>query len=91
MDISGGVWLPNTSAEVAGSAVPILLIRGLADHNIPAHQSELIRAHNPAPVRLWQVPHAGHCGAVSVAPEGFTSRVLAWFADHSNADVFASD
>jgi pimeloyl-ACP methyl ester carboxylesterase len=44
--------------------VPILLIHGLADNNIPFQQSEEIRNHNPADIRLWEVPRAGHCGAV---------------------------
>jgi hypothetical protein len=46
-------------------------------------QSVIIRYHNPADITLWEVPRAGHCGAVSVAPEEFDSRVLGWFAGHS--------
>jgi pimeloyl-ACP methyl ester carboxylesterase len=85
--LTRGVYLANASPEqaVAGSRVPILLIHGLADENIPAQQSERIRAHNPADISLWQVPGAGHCGAVSVAPEEFESRVLGWFAQHSTS------
>ena len=75
----------NASPEtaVSRSNIPILLIHGLADHNIPPRQSEMIRDHNPADITLWEVPTAGHCGAVSAAPEEFSSRVLGWFALHS--------
>lgn len=85
--LTRGVYLPNASpAEaVARSKVPILLIHGLADDNIPAQQSEMIRDGNPNDVTLWEVPHAGHCGAVSVAPDEFNARVLDWFATHGAA------
>ncbi len=82
--LAHGVYLANASPEraVVGSRVPILLIHGLADQNIPAHQSELIRAHNPTDITLWEVPHAGHCRAAKTNPAEFTARVLGWFASH---------
>ena len=85
------VNLTAASPELAvvGSKVPILLIHGLADGNIPPHQSEMIRDHNPADVTLWVVPGAGHCGAVSVGAEEFDSRVLGWFATHSGSSSSA--
>ena len=85
--ITRGVNLTDASPEgsVVGSRVPILLIHGLADNNIPPQQSEWIRAHNPADVKLWEVPGAGHCGAVSVVPQEFDSRVLGWFSTHDHA------
>ncbi len=68
--LTRGINLTAASPErsVAGSKVPILLIHGLADNNIPSQQAEMIRAHNPVDITLWEVPNAGHCGAVSVAP-----------------------
>jgi uncharacterized protein len=69
---------------VARSTIPILLIHGLADDNIPVQQSEIIRSHNPSDIALWEVPRAGHCGAVSVAGEEFDSRVLNWFSSHGD-------
>ena len=45
-------------------------------------QSEWIRAHNPADIVLWEVPLAGHCGAVNAAPQEFDTRVLGWFSSH---------
>ena len=85
--ITRGVSLTDASPEewVVGSRVPILLIHGLADNNIPFQQSERIRSHNPADVMLWEVPGAGHCGAVSVVPQEFNSRVLGWFSTHDHA------
>jgi uncharacterized protein len=70
---------------VGASKVPVLLIHGLSDHNIPSYNSEDIQAVNPSRVALWLVPQAGHCGAHSVAPEEFDHRILSWFSDHSSA------
>jgi hypothetical protein len=82
--LTRGVNLASASPEksVAGSRVPILLIHGLADSNIPPQQSEMIRARNPADITLWEVPNAGHCGASSAAPVDFNARAIAWFAMH---------
>jgi len=82
--LTPGVNLASASPEesVAGSRVPILLIHGLADCNIPPRQSEMIRALNPGDITLWEVPNAGHCGASKAAPTEFNARVLAWFAVH---------
>jgi pimeloyl-ACP methyl ester carboxylesterase len=66
-----------------GSSVPIFLIHGLADTNIPPQQSERIQAHDPGKIILWEVPNAGHCGAMNAAGEEFNKRVLDWFASHS--------
>jgi uncharacterized protein len=84
--ITRGVSLTEASPEnaVAGSHVPILLIHGLSDDNIPFQQSERIRARNPADITLWEVPGAGHCGAVNVVPEEFDRRVVGWFAAHNH-------
>jgi len=82
--VTRGVNLAAASPEesVAGSRVPILLIHGLADDNIPPQQSEMIRARNPADITLWEVPDAGHCGASTAAPAEFNARVIAWFNMH---------
>jgi len=82
--LTRGVNLADASPErsVVGSHVPILLIHGLADDNIPPQQSERIRARNPADITLWEVPLAGHCGASNVAGQEFDTRVLGWFRSH---------
>jgi len=84
--ITRGVSLTDASPEdaVVGSRVPILLIHGLSDDNIPFQQSERIRSHNPADITLWEVPGAGHCGAVDAVPQEFDSRVVGWFSAHNH-------
>jgi predicted alpha/beta-fold hydrolase len=66
---------------VAGTKVPVLLIHGQLDSNIPLRHSHLIQARNSR-VELWQVPGADHCGAISVAPQELERRTIAWFAVH---------
>jgi pimeloyl-ACP methyl ester carboxylesterase len=70
---------PENSA--ASTAIPILLIHGEVDSNIPVRHSQIIHARAPN-TQLWQVPAADHCGALSTAPEEFESRLLAWFVKH---------
>jgi alpha-beta hydrolase superfamily lysophospholipase len=67
---------------VADTRVPVLLIHGQIDSNIPVRHSRRIHARNPTTV-LWEVPNADHCGAISAAAQEFRQRVLAWFEDHS--------
>jgi dipeptidyl aminopeptidase/acylaminoacyl peptidase len=83
-----GINLADASPErsVVGIRVPILLIHGLADDNIPHQQAEEIRAHNRAEIVLWEVPNAGHCGAVNAARQEFDTRVLGWFSSHDRGN-----
>jgi len=67
---------PENATEM--SDVPVLLIHGRTDRNIPVRHSERIHANDPLSV-LWKVPNADHCGALSVAPKEFESRMLEWF------------
>jgi hypothetical protein len=64
---------------VAVTRVPVLLIHGQIDSNIPIRHSRQIHDANPSVV-LWEVPHADHCGAISVAPQEFEQRVLKRFS-----------
>ena len=73
---------------VAHTQVPVFLIHGIVDSNIPLRHSLLIAkqnvkqnakqnvGRNPA-IFLWEVPNADHCGAISTAPGEFSSRVVA--------------
>jgi fermentation-respiration switch protein FrsA (DUF1100 family) len=74
---------------VATSSVPILLIHGRADTNLPPRHSEMIQAINPAVV-LWEPANAGHCEASTAAPEEYESRVVGWFASHDHRAVLTS-
>ncbi|MGD0939814.1 MAG: alpha/beta fold hydrolase [Terracidiphilus sp.] len=82
-----GVDFEQASPEnaVAASRVPVLLIHGLKDTNLPPRHSEEIQAHNssrfPA-VQLWEPKEAGHCGAAGAEPEEFAHRVIGWFESH---------
>lgn len=66
---------------VAASHVPVLLIHGLADTNLPPRHSEMIRAANPSVV-LWEPAMANHCEASSAEPEEYERRVVGWFGGH---------
>ena len=58
--------------------VPVLLIHGQIDSNIPLRHSRMIHAKCPR-TQLWEVPGADHCGALSTAPKEFENRVLLWY------------
>jgi uncharacterized protein len=67
---------------VAKSQVPILLIHGALDDNIPPRHSRRIQARNKN-VILWEVPKANHCGAISAGSAEFEARLISWFELHS--------
>lgn len=67
---------------VAVTTIPVLLIHGKSDSNIPVRHSRRIAARNPAVV-LWEVPNADHCGAANAAPKEFGQKLLGWFDSHS--------
>jgi pimeloyl-ACP methyl ester carboxylesterase len=69
---------------VAVTHIPVLLIHGAIDSNIPVRHSRRIHDRNPTTV-LWEVPGADHCGAMAVAPQEFEQRVLRFVADSSRA------
>lgn len=68
---------------VAATRVPVLLIHGQNDSNIPVRHSRRIVARNPA-VSLWEVPNTDHCGAISTARQELEQRLIGWFGDHSD-------
>ncbi|HKF01037.1 MAG TPA: alpha/beta fold hydrolase [Candidatus Sulfotelmatobacter sp.] len=65
--------------SIADSKIPVLLIHGQVDSNIPVRHSRMIHTQDPHTV-LWEVPNAGHCGALSVAPKEFEEKMLDWFS-----------
>jgi pimeloyl-ACP methyl ester carboxylesterase len=65
--------------SVAATRVPVFLIHGQIDSNIPIRHSREIHANNPNTV-LWEVPNADHCGAISASPQEFEQSLLAWFS-----------
>jgi uncharacterized protein len=87
-----GVNLAASSPRKAAahSHVPILLIHGLADNNLPPVNSERIKAADPG-AQLWEPAGAGHCGAISTAPEEYERRVVGWFESHDRAANAVAD
>jgi uncharacterized protein len=85
-----GLDMQQVSPEdsVATTKVPVLLIHGQIDSNIPPRHSQQIQSRNPNAV-LWQVPNADHCEALSAAPEEFDQRLQAWFTPiHKGTNAF---
>ena len=70
---------------VAASSVPVLLIHGTADINLPIRHSRRIVVHaadrQPAVV-FWEVSGAGHCGAQGADSAAYEQRVTNWFKSH---------
>jgi fermentation-respiration switch protein FrsA (DUF1100 family) len=75
---------------VAASHVPVLLIHGLKDKNLPPRHSEIIVARSssrkPA-VILWEPARAMHTGAAAAEPEEYERRVIGWFESHDAAGL----
>jgi len=78
-----GLDMQQVSPEdsVAATRVPVFLIHGQIDSNIPLRHSRRIQARNPNVV-LWEVPNADHCGAISTTPQEFNRHLVAWFSAH---------
>ncbi len=75
--------LASPKEAVRASTVPVLLIHGTSDSNIPSYNSKDIQDANPLHAILWLVPGAGHCGAYDVNPQEFGRKILNWFSEHS--------
>jgi fermentation-respiration switch protein FrsA (DUF1100 family) len=69
--------------SVAKTGVPVLLIHGLADTNLPPRHSEMMKAAVPAVV-LWEPFGADHCGASIAAPAEYERKVVGWFRSHDS-------
>ncbi len=75
---------PKQAVERA--MVPVMLIHGLKDRNIPPFHSDEIQSHNPVDIVVWRVPGAVHTGAHKVAPGELETKVLDWYQSHSSAN-----
>lgn len=80
-----GLCMQQVSPEqaLAGNHVPLLLIHGADDHNIPPRHSERIFQARPNNTEIWRVAGADHCGAISTAHDEFAQRLLSFYARHS--------
>ncbi|HEY1462306.1 MAG TPA: alpha/beta fold hydrolase [Terriglobales bacterium] len=80
----------SPQAAVAATQIPVFLIHGLIDGNIPERHSRRILAANKNVV-LWEVPNADHCGAIHTAPQEFESKVISWTENYSShQETFSS-
>jgi len=68
--------------SVRATRVPILLIHGAADTNIPPHHSDELHAANPGSTKLWIVPGASHVASLGTEPETYERNVVDWFRSH---------
>ena len=73
------LWGASPAAALRGSRVPVLLIHGMQDANIPPRHSRELHAINPAATQLWGVPGADHVASLATAPLEYQRKVTAWF------------
>lgn len=66
---------------VSKSHVPLLLIHGTEDRNVPAGHARQLAAANPTAF-LWLIPGAGHTAALQARPAETEHRILDWFNHH---------
>jgi len=78
-----GVDLSTVSPldAIRKATVPVLLIHGTADENIPLSHSRTLHAANPGMTQLWEVPGAPHVAAPVVRPQEYEQRIVQWFSD----------
>ncbi|MGH9720509.1 MAG: alpha/beta hydrolase [Bryobacteraceae bacterium] len=77
-----GLDLTSISPEdaVAATRTPVFLIHPVNDRNIPLRHSRRIFARRRDHIQLWEVPGAGHTGALAANPAEYERRLLEWFA-----------
>jgi pimeloyl-ACP methyl ester carboxylesterase len=78
--------LDSPERAVESTTVPVFLIHGQVDSNIPVRHCRKIAAANQK-VALWEVPGADHCGAIGIAPVELEGRVTEWFQLHDRGST----
>jgi pimeloyl-ACP methyl ester carboxylesterase len=78
--------LESPEKAMEATKVPVFLIHGQVDGNIPVRHSRTIAAGNRN-VALWEVPGADHCGAIGVAPAELERRVTDWFQKNDRGSL----
>ena len=68
---------------VASTRVPVLLIHGTEDFNIPLRHCEAILKKHSGVMEFWQVPGAGDTEAFGREPDEFEHRVVDWYSRYS--------
>ncbi|QOY90425.1 alpha/beta hydrolase [Paludibaculum fermentans] len=68
--------------QVSKPGVPILLIHGTKDENIPIEHTRFLASANPGRIQVWEVPGGDHVDAIARAPVEFEKRVIGFL--HAN-------
>ncbi|MBE7158393.1 MAG: alpha/beta hydrolase [Rhodospirillales bacterium] len=78
------VWLPDAApaSAIAHSSVPVLLMTGTADRNVPMHHAEDLEKICGSRCALWVVPGADHGGISTKTGAEFGHRILVWYQTH---------
>jgi uncharacterized protein len=76
------LWQASPLEAIRATSVPILLIHGADDTNIPVRHSQELHRANPRATSLWVVPGADHVASLSADPEKYSHRVIEWFTSH---------
>ena len=82
--VQGDLSIEPGATLTGGVRANTVIIGGQIDGNIPVLHSRAIHERAPQTV-VWEVPGADHCGAISVAPHEFESRVIGWYSDASKS------
>ena len=69
----------SPAASIARTRIPILLIHGTSDVNIPPAHSTKLHLLNPESTVLWLVPGVPHISALGAKTDEYVRRVLEWF------------
>ena len=73
----------SPARAIRATSVPVLLIHGDRDYNIPVTHSRVLATLNPRVVEYWEVPGAGHVGVRAAAgEENYRQRLLDWYERH---------
>jgi fermentation-respiration switch protein FrsA (DUF1100 family) len=72
----------SPAAAIRSTTVPVLLIHGTADTNIPIRHSRELHALNPAATKLWEIQGGEHVAGLWRDPELYARTVVSWFNDH---------
>jgi uncharacterized protein len=67
---------------IRATKVPVLLIHGALDTNIPPRHSQQLHAANLTTSQLWIVGNAGHVASLSTDSDEYVRKVLGWFQSH---------
>lgn len=69
---------------VSGATVPVLLVHGQSDTNIPVRHSKRILIKSKTAV-LWEIRNTGHSNAIDTSPKELENKVVSFFEKYRTA------